>query len=93
MSGASRVTETPLDSISWMEAVTTSDATNHANGPYTALNVTTAGAYKVTTAYNQDVVINLAAGMWHPVRVKRVWSTGSVSTAGITGGRLRPNTA
>lgn len=48
-----------------------------------ALVVTTAGAYKITTDQDEDVTIQIAAGVPFPIKAKRVWSTGSVSTSGI----------
>ena len=84
-----RVTESPVDPVQWAEAVTTSDGTDHANGPYSALCVTTAGTYKITTLMDNDVSVYLAAGVLHPIWVRRVWSTGSAATTGIVGFRTR----
>ena len=77
--------QTLMDPAQWAEAVTASDSTNHANGPYRAICVKTAGDYKLRTLAAQDVTINLAAGVIHPIWVRRVWSTGSASTSGIVG--------
>lgn len=53
-----------------------------ADGIWHALLVETAGVVKVT--YYDDTVdsIYLAAGIWHPMQLKRVWSTGT--DGGIT---------
>jgi hypothetical protein len=52
-----------------------------------------AGTIKVTFADDADanpvVVPNLAAGVWHPMSVKRVWATGTgagVFAGGVLGG-------
>lgn len=77
--------QTLMDPAIWAEAVTASDSTDHANGPYRAICVKTAGDYKLRTLAAQDVTINLAAGVFHPIWVRRVWSTGSAATTGIVG--------
>lgn len=66
--------------------IVASDTVDIPQGVTDSLNVTTAGAYKVTYENGTDDIINLAAGIFHPVNVKRVWATGSVATAGIVGG-------
>jgi hypothetical protein len=68
------------------EPVTASDTVDLPDGSTEALMVTTEGAYKVTYADGNIDSPYLAAGIWHPMQVKRVWSTGSVSTAGISAG-------
>ena len=75
-----------IESVNRSYPVTASDTVDIAQGVTEALNVTTAGAYKVT--YGNGVVdtVNLAAGIWHPINVRRVWSTGSVATSGISAG-------
>ncbi len=46
-----------------------------------ALWVDVAGAVKVTLLSGDvDVLGAVAAGMWHPIRVKRVWATGTTAT-------------
>ena len=57
-----RVTESQVDPATWAEAVTTSDTTNHTNGPYRGIIVTTAGAYKIRTLQSQD-----APAIWGPM--------------------------
>lgn len=66
--------------------VTASDTVDLPNGTTEALSVTTAGAYKVTYANGLTDSPYLIAGIWHPMNVTRVWSTGSVATAGISAG-------
>lgn len=62
-------------------AVTPSDSTDLTNSDkVVALLVGTAGALKVTTADGDDVTFgNVPAGVL-PLRVKRVWSTGTAAT-------------
>jgi hypothetical protein len=62
-----------------------SDTVNIAGGPVDGLIVTTAGAYKVSYDNGQVDSPFLAAGVLHPMRVIRVWATGSVATTGISG--------
>lgn len=53
-----------------------------------ALQVNVAGNVKVTMADDPDAapqIVFLAAGVWHPMRVKRVWNTSTTAT-GIHGG-------
>lgn len=75
-----------LEDVRRSYAVVASDTVDLPNGVCDALNVTTAGAYKVTYANGQLDSPYLTAGIWHPMQVKRVWSTGSVATAGIQAG-------
>lgn len=59
-------------------AVTKSDGTNDPNGPFRGVVFGTAGILKITTMDDTDRTIPsgvLAAGVIHPIRVKRVWST------------------
>lgn len=63
-------------------AVTQSDGTNDPNGPFRGIVFGTAGAIKVTTAKGDDVTLPsglLSAGVIHPLRIKRVWSTGTTA--------------
>lgn len=65
-------------------AVTAHDSNAIATGPTRGLSVTTAGNY--TILLNGDssaVTMNLAAGVIHPLNVKRVNATGAASTSGI----------
>lgn len=68
-------------------SVTQSDATADPNGPFRALLISVVGAVKLTTRGGTTVTIpsgGLAAGVLHPIRVQRVWSTGTTAT-GIFG--------
>lgn len=47
-----------------------------------ALNVAVSGSVRVTTRNGDDVVLTIAAGIPFPIRVKRVWNTGT-SASGI----------
>lgn len=49
-----------------------------------ALNVAAAGAVRVTTVDDTVASVFVAAGTAFPVRVKRVWATGTTAT-GIVG--------
>lgn len=68
-------------------AVTASDTVDIATGPTRGILVKTAGDYVLILADDgtSQVTVNLAAGVVHPIRVKRVYSTGSASTSGIVG--------
>lgn len=46
----------------------------------------TAGTIKVTDTDGTEVSIPLAAGVWHPMEVVRVWSTGT--DAGVVSGGI-----
>lgn len=63
--------------------VVASDIVDLPHGVTTGLNVTTSGAYKVSYADDSTDTINLTAGLFHPINVKRVWAAGAASTAGI----------
>jgi len=63
--------------------VTKSDTVNDPNGPFRGFYILVAGTLKVTTAANTDRTFasgELAQGVPHPIRIKRVWSTGSAAT-------------
>jgi hypothetical protein len=72
--------------IAFSRAVTASDTVDIPSGVTRALLVATDGAYSVV--YENGNVDNpfLIAGIWHPMRVARVRSTGSVATTGIKAG-------
>lgn len=68
------------------KAITPSDSANFAttNGnPSRGLLVKTTGDYKLTMEDGSEVTMYLMAGVVHPIRCKRVWSTGAASTSGI----------
>lgn len=67
-------------------AVVASDTIDLPNGVTTALSVKTAGDYKINDGFGNTSTVNLIAGVWHPMEVSRVWSSGSASTAGINAG-------
>lgn len=52
--------------------------------PTTALNVDTPGTVRVTTVDGSDSTINIQPGHAFPIRVARVWQTGTTAT-GIRG--------
>lgn len=59
-------------------AVTVSDASADANGPFKALYIGAAGNVKVTMVDTGDVTfVGVQAGSILPVAVSRVWSTGT----------------
>jgi hypothetical protein len=61
-------------------AVTKSDSVDIPEGATRALLLSTAGVLKVTFAGGTTVTLpSLSAGVWHPMQVTRVWSTGSDS--------------
>ena len=45
-----------------------------------ALLVDVAGAVKVTYARGLTDTVTLAAGVWHPMQVTVIWSTGTTAT-------------
>lgn len=45
-----------------------------------ALNVAVSGMVRVTTVLGDTATINIAAGIPFPVRVRRVWQTGTTAT-------------
>ncbi|MCF2906672.1 hypothetical protein L0666_16885 [Octadecabacter sp. CECT 8868] len=49
-----------------------------------ALNVATEGQIRVTTNSGQTVTLFLVAGCAFPIRVRRVWATGTIAS-GIVG--------
>lgn len=61
------------------EAVTPSDTLDLAKVSR-ALYVGTGGTLKVTMASGAELVFGAIAAGWHPLRVKRVWSTGTSAT-------------
>ena len=64
-------------------AVTQSDGTNDPNGPFRGIIIGAAGAIKITTMSGAAVTLPsglLAVGVIHPLRIKRVWSTGTTAT-------------
>lgn len=50
------------------------------NGDCRAVLVAAAGNVKVTYASGVTDTVYLAAGIWHPMYVKQIWSTGTAAT-------------
>ena len=71
--------------IANMAAVTPNDAVNLTNFTR-GLYVGATGDVKVTTLNGNAVtMVGLAAGVWHPIRVSRVWATGTTATGIVAG--------
>lgn len=69
-----------------LKAVTPNDSTNLPDGVASAVYVGVSGDLKVTTAAGDVVIlVSLAAGVFHPVPVARVWSTGTTATSVVAG--------
>lgn len=66
-----------------LEVVTPDDATD-INVMTRALNVATSGTVQVTTADGQTASVYITAGILFPIRVQRIWATGTTAT-GIRG--------
>lgn len=60
--------------------VTPSDSVDLPNGVCAALSVAAAGDVKITYASGVTSTTYLQAGIWHPMDVTRVWSTGTTAT-------------
>lgn len=72
--------QTMRDPPSKCWAATKSDTVNEAR-TFRCLMTDTTGNVKVTTVEGDDVVLYAAAaGIWHPILAKRVWSTGTTGT-------------
>lgn len=69
------------DPVGHAVAVTPSDSTDTGLfGASTALYVGVGGDVKLTTFHGDTVTfVSLAPG-WHPIRVRRVWATGTTAT-------------
>ena len=74
----------PISPIRHSVAVTPNDSTDLAT-PARALIVGAAGNVKVTYENGTVDTVYLAAGIWHGMYVRRVWSTGTAAT-GICAG-------
>lgn len=62
-------------------AVSASDATNDAKGPFAAFFTGVGGDIKVHTVHGEDVVFkSTPAGVIVPVPITRVWLTGTAAT-------------
>jgi hypothetical protein len=60
-------------------AVAPSDSTDLAHVSR-AINVATAGTVRVTTRAGTTASISVAAGIIVPIRVRRIWATGTTAT-------------
>ncbi len=68
----------PIQSI---VSITTSDSVDLAPAPCRAIFVGVAGDVKITTRAGEDVtLVNVAAGVWHPMQATRIWATGTDAT-------------
>lgn len=79
--------EVALDSGSGIFLVSQSDTVNDPNGPFRAIVFGTVGVLRLTTPENADITIPsgvLSAGIVHPMRIHRVWTT-STTAANIYG--------
>jgi hypothetical protein len=72
-------------SIKRSYSVTPDDNNDLANGVTEGLLVSVAGDVKITYQTGVTATVSLAAGGWHPMNVKRVWSTDTTAT-GIEAG-------
>ena len=72
-------------------AITPHDTNNVSGGLVRALWIGTAGAIRVLTWDDSDVVLPaMQAGIWHPIAVKRVFATNTaagVISGGVYGAR------
>lgn len=72
----------PLGDI---QTATKSDSTNETY-PFRAIYVGTSQDVKLTTMQGTAITLpSLAAGIWHPVRGQRIWSTGTGAAAVLIG--------
>lgn len=69
-----------LESPATSATVVTPDDTADLATPSRALNVATSGSVQVTTIAGTTATIFIAAGIGFPVRVTRVWATGTTAT-------------
>jgi AAA+ ATPase superfamily predicted ATPase len=69
-----------LVSITNIVAITPNDSTNLANATK-AIYVSEISTVKIDTINDQTITLsNLAAGVWHPIQAKKIYSTGTVAT-------------
>lgn len=71
---------TGLESPATKLLTVTPDDTADLSDVSRALNVTTTGQVRVTTVGGSTETITIAAGIAFPVRVERVWATGTTAT-------------
>lgn len=63
----------------------TPDDGNDLSSTLRCVNVAAAGTLRVTTVGGSTATVYVAAGIWFPIRAKRVFATGTSAT-GIVGG-------
>lgn len=76
-------TRAPRLPASSVEEIVPDDAVDLAHVTL-ALNVATPGTVRVTTHSGEETTVHLAAGVAFPLRVRRVWASGTTAT-GIRG--------
>lgn len=74
--GFSQGLNAPIERI---EQVSPNDAAD-LNMATRALNVTTTGSVRVTTVQGDTSTVFIAAGVPFPIRVARIWATGTTAT-------------
>jgi len=71
--------------VTRIESVTPSDTVD-LTYPGIGIYVGVSGDVKVTTTDGYtETMVGLAAGMWHPIQCRRIWSTGTAATSILTG--------
>jgi hypothetical protein len=80
--GSTVGTRRPLDLVA-VRVAALSDSVDLADGICRSICILSAGAIKINDGEGTTVVIptGLALGVWHPIRAKRIWSTGTTVTA------------
>lgn len=68
--------ESPASHASEVSPSDTNDLANAGR----AINVATAGTVRVTTVMGDIATITVVAGVAFPIRVKRIWATGTTAT-------------
>lgn len=68
-------------SVNTSYSVTPSDSTDLTTGVTEAVLVGAAGDVKVTYSSGLTDTVYLSAGIWHPMDVKRIWSTGTTASS------------
>jgi hypothetical protein len=66
--------------VAWSCPANLSNTVDLTNGPTRAILTATDGTVKVTYKNGLEDDPFLAAGMWHPMEVVRIWSTGTSAT-------------
>lgn len=66
--------------ILYSQTITADDSADLTPAPCRAILVNVAGAVKVSYPGGISDTLTLAAGIWHPMQVSRIWSTGTTAT-------------